>query len=134
MRIEPPFFLTSSSVIHNPNPVPPMPFVEKRGSKIRFKVSASIPEPLSATLILAAFWPDGCKLTSRQRRIRRPPQRITSKAFAIRLNSTWRSSPSKKRNADAEQSLMTGAVCGAKESHAVSQFAVLNVADCAASG
>jgi hypothetical protein len=55
MRIEPPFFLMSSSVIHNLNPDPPMPFVEKKGSKICFKVFAFIPEPLSATLILAAF-------------------------------------------------------------------------------
>jgi hypothetical protein len=114
MRIELPFFPHEFLGYPQSQPGSSHPFVEKkaRGSASRFL--RSIPEPLSATLILAAFWPDGCKLTSRRGRIRWPPPRMASKAFANEMEQHLAKFSLEEEECGCGTVAETGAVCRAK--------------------
>ena len=87
---------TISRLIHNPSPVPLLPFVVKKGSKIWEIVSGEIPEPVSAIVTMTLLSPVSQFVPSRLRMAsRRSLPDIASIAFPIRLLSTCRISPSR---------------------------------------
>ena len=77
----------------NPSPTPEPSLVEKKGSKIRFKISVAMPAPVSATVTSthsggSTDWPGARWVAS----VRCPPCGMASTAFKIRFVSISRSS------------------------------------------
>jgi hypothetical protein len=85
-----------SRLIHSPKPVPLLPFVVKKGSKMWERVEGVIPEPVSAIVRMIPFPPVAHSVPSLLRMNRWPPFGImASIAFPTRLLSTCRISPSR---------------------------------------
>jgi hypothetical protein len=85
-----------SRLIHSPKPVPLLPFVVKKGSKMWERVEGVIPEPVSAIVRMIPFPPVAHSVPSLLRMNRWPPFGImASIAFPTRLLSTCRISTSR---------------------------------------
>ncbi len=76
----------------------PLPFVVKNGSKMRARVAASMPTPVSVTASIT-YWPGGtsrgptpwaeANSTLAVSMVIRPPRGIASRALITRLKTTW---------------------------------------------
>lgn len=81
-------------MIHMPSPVPLMPLVVKKGSKIRDWFSGEMPVPVSPIVILTpALWRVVQSREDRSRALSLPPLGMASREFPMMLVSDWRISP-----------------------------------------
>src|ERR1700760_3271579 len=91
--IDPRFCSTSCLHTQSPRPVPTVPLVVKKGSKILFVVASAMPLPESATVIRTRRVPSIGSIESEARNVILPFWLIASRLFASRFASTCRSSP-----------------------------------------
>jgi hypothetical protein len=92
-RMEPPFLSTSCLHTHRPRPVPTIPFVVKKGSKISFIVAAPMPCPESATVIRTRRLPSLGSTEAEARRTTLLSRATACRLFRSRFAKTCRSSP-----------------------------------------
>jgi hypothetical protein len=91
--MEPPFFSTSCLQTQSPRPVPTVPLVVKKGSKIFFIVVSAMPLPQSATAIRTRRVPSFGSMEAEARSTILPSWPIASRLFASRFANTCRNSP-----------------------------------------